>query len=155
MTARIIMLLAMSVSVFIAALPGILCATEPTGTVKLCRETDLVEPAQTSLNAAYIRLPTGLLLDDYGALKDPSPLEHRWPLTIITLKPVEMRPHVQCVTVPAIISPLSRVRSVSPADHRYLEIVGVTKGDGNDDPTAPALAGWFNSVHATVAREFR
>ena len=150
MTARIIMVL-----VFIAALPGIVCATEPTGTVKLCRETDLSdEQAQTSLNAAYIRLPPGLLLDDYGTQEDQSLLD-RWPLTIITLKPVEMRPHVQCVTVPAIISPLSRVRSVSPADHRYLEIVGVTKGDGNDDPTAPPLPDVFNSVHAAVAREFR
>jgi hypothetical protein len=154
MTARITMLLAISVSVFIAALPGIVRAAEPTGTVKLCRETDLDDEHQTSLNATYIRLPPGLLLDDYGTQEDPSVLD-RWPLTIITLKPSEMRPHVQCVTVPAVISPLSRVRSVSPADHRYLEIVGVTKGDGNDDPTAPPLPDVFNSVHAAVAREFR
>src|ERR1700704_4351699 len=104
-------------------------AAEPAGMIRLCREVDLIEPAQTNLDGAYIRLPTGLLLDDYGAQEDPDPLEHRWPLTIITLKPVEIRPHVQCAVVPAIISPLSRVRSISPADHRYLEIVGVTEGD--------------------------
>jgi hypothetical protein len=154
MTARITMFLAMSVSMFIAALPDIARATEPTGTVKLCRQTDLYDEHGISLNTTYIRLPPGLLLDDYGTQEDQGLID-RWPLTIITLKPVEMRPHVQCVTVPAIISPLSRVRSVSPADHRYLEIVGVTKGDGNDDPTAPPLPDVFTGVHAAIAREFR
>lgn len=132
-------------------------AAEPAGTIKVCRETDLVEPAQTNLNEAYIRLPTGLQLDDYGAQEDPDPLEHRWPLTIITLKPLEMRPHVQCVVVPAIISPLSRVRSVSLKDHRDLEIVGVGTPDGKmiSDPDLPPSWDWTSSLHITVEREFR
>jgi hypothetical protein len=132
-------------------------ASEPTGMVKFCREADLVESAQRKLDAAYIRLPAGLLLEDYGPEIDPDPLTHRWPLTIITLKPIEMAPHIRCVVIPAIISPLSPVRSVAPADHRYLEIVGLATPDGREqsDPNLPPSWDWTPNIHSTVASEFK
>jgi hypothetical protein len=71
-------------------------AADPSGAIRFCRETDLVEPAQTELNRTHLRLPSGLMLDDYGQQDDPDLWEHRWPLTIITLKPVDMPPHVKC-----------------------------------------------------------
>ena len=138
MSVRRIALLALW-AVVIGASIGAIAATEPTGMVRLCRETDLLEPTRTNLASAFIRLPTGLLLQDYGQEDDSDPLAHKWPMTIITLKPAEMRPHVRCAVVPAVLSPLSRVRSVAPADHRYLEIVGLVTPDGREetDPDFP------------------
>lgn len=128
----------------------------PHGSVRLCRDTELVEPAQRQFDNTDIRLPTNLLLDDFGTVDNPDCCGTRkWPLTIITQKPTELPPHMRCVTVPAIISPLSCVRSVAPSDNRDLEIVGVTSGDGNDDPNAPPLPGGFEQIHATIAKEFK
>ena len=126
------------------------------GTLKLCREAGLVDDAQRKLDAAYIRLPTGLFLDDFGRIGDPD-LDHRWPLTLITLKPAEMLPHVRCVIVPAEISPLSRVQSVAPNDHRDLEIdaVGTLDGKQDDDPDLPPSWDWTTNIHATVNSLFR
>lgn len=137
-------------------LPAASQAAEPTGSIRLCREVDLVEPAQTNLNKAYIRLPAAVLLGDFGGRDDPL-AEHRWDLEIILLKPVEMRPGVRCVTVPGIISPLSSVRSVSPKDNRDLEIEGIAKPDGNlnADIDLPESWDWTTSIHGTVEQEFR
>jgi hypothetical protein len=127
----------------------------PIGAVRLCRDQELIEPAQKELNNADIRLPTNLLLDDFGPVDDPHWYDHRWPLTIITLKPVEMPPRVKCIVVPAIISPLSKIQTVAPSDRRNFGVVGVTAGDGNDDPTAPPIPEGFENLHATVVQEFK
>lgn len=128
----------------------------PEGTVKFCREAGLVDDAQRKLDNAYVRLPTGLFLDDFGHVGDPD-LDHRWPLTVITLKPVEMPPHVRCVIVPAEISPLSKVQSVAPNDGRDLEItaVGTLDGKEDDDPNLPQSWDWASNIHATVNSRFR
>jgi len=128
----------------------------PTGAVRLCRDQALMDAVQKRFNNADIRLPTRLLLDDFGRQDGSgSSVGHKWPLAIITLKPVEILPNVRCVVVPATISPLSKVLTVVPSDHRNLEIVGVTTGDGYEDPTAAPIPEGFEHIHVTVAREFK
>ncbi|MDE2162924.1 MAG: hypothetical protein KGJ53_07155 [Alphaproteobacteria bacterium] len=130
-------------------------AAPPQGTLKLCREADLVDDAQRRLDSAHIRLPTALFLDDFGRADDPD-FDHRWPLTIITLKPADMPPHVRCVIIPAIISPMSKVQSVAPSDHRVLEIdaVGTLDGKVDNDPDLPPSWDWTPNIHATVSTNF-
>jgi len=144
----------MAICVLLAASETV--AAPAKGTIKLCRESGLVTEAQRKLDAADIRLPAGLFLDDFGRVGEPD-LDRRWPLTVITLGPVEMRPHLRCVIMPAIISPLSKVQSVAPSDTRDLEItaVGALDGKEDDDPNLPPSWDRTSNIHATVNTTFQ
>ncbi len=130
----------------------------PKGAVQFCKETDLVEPAQTKLTRADIRLPNFLILDDFGEIDNPaSSYENKWALTIMTVKPLRIAPGARCAVIPAVISPLSQVRTVSPKDHRDLEItaVGTAIGEVTTNVNLPPSWDWTPNIHAQVAQEFK
>ena len=138
--------------------PSTSTAARPRGAVELCKETDLVEPAQTKLTRADINLPNFLILDDFGVIDDPaSSLENKWALTIMTVKPVRIPSGARCTVVPAVISPLSQVRSVAPKDHRDLEItaLGTATGEVTTNVTLPPSWDWTTNIHDRVAQEFK
>ena len=120
--------------------------------VRLCRDTNLVGPAQRELNQADIHLPAAVVLGDFGR-----PGESIGDLEIILQTPVVMGPGVGCVVVAGTISPLSEVRSVSPQDGRKLEIEGIAKPDGNlnVDIDLPKSWIWATDIHGTVERQFK
>jgi hypothetical protein len=126
---------------------------EQVGAVRICRQTDLPEPAQSRIDNMHVRLPALLWLQDWGIIGDPASADHHWPLSIVTLRPVELPPSVKCATVPARISPDSRVKTVSPRDRRYLEIEGIAKPDGRFDRDPDEHASEAFGDDATTAVE--
>ena len=115
-------------------------ADGPSGSLRFCKGSGYIEPAQTNIDKATLRFPALLLVDDWGP--ENGSFDARWPLAILTSKPFELTPRARCITVPAFISPLSKVRSVAPADHRHLEIEGTAHLDGteDDDTDVPGLS---------------
>lgn len=110
--------------------------------LQVCRKEGFVQPAQGKITGEAIRLPALIGFDDWGREGDPNFSDHRWSLTVVTLKPIELAPGQRCAIVPARITPSSKVRSVSESDHRHFEVDGLMKPNGKPDDDAKLPDGW-------------